>query len=145
MNERVVVEVLESSRQRQRDFHSFVRGKTSALRQDAVKRLWAIRLRIDLLAGELIIGQFHHVIKVSLLPTDMKHIQLAVVSTRYGFEPVETAVFTVESPPCIEMILIDDLHRAVGAHNIAREPHLAITALPDYPEKLVVGNTRFRR
>jgi len=55
----------------------------------------------------------------------------------------EHATFALEGTILIEAVATDDLHRAIGAHYVFRQPNLAIGALTHAAQQLVIGNLRW--
>src|SRR6187401_1041093 len=106
-----------------------------ALPQDAIQRFRFVPDRIDLLAIKSVVSQLHHVIKAALLSANMQNIHLAFVRTGYRLEPLDPFVFSLKWPFVLERSCVNDLHCPKGAHDVACEPYLPVTAFADQSQQ----------
>ena len=95
---------------------------------------------VDLLAGRLVVRQFHHVVKAAVVAADVENVHLAVVQAGNGFEPPDAFKLALERPAAPEGVPINNFNRAKGARGAARQPNVAVTAVADPAEQLVIRN-----
>ena len=99
---------------------------------------------LDLRARDLIVGEFHHVIKEPARHTaaDVENIDEPVVRAGDRLERRHSLKLPVESALALEGVPINHLHRPQRSGQAARQPNLAVTAPPDDAEHFMIGNRR---
>ncbi len=115
------------------------------LRQFAPQRPRRVAPFVNLLAASLIIGQFHDVIEPVRTATHVEDVELAGMTARDGLEALDARQFPLEGAVILEIPPVDELHRAPRAHDIARQPNLAVTAPANRPDQRVIGNGKRRQ
>src|SRR5206468_1813822 len=93
-----------------------------------------------LLPGDNIISQLHDVVEVILSATDLQNIDKPIMRTRDRFELLDPIELALEGPRMFEGGAINDLHRAIRAHDIARQPDFAVAALANAPDQFVIAD-----
>ena len=81
-------------------------------REIALERARGVVVRVDLAAGGLVVGQFHHVIEAVVAAADVEDVHLAVVPAGDRFELEDALELALERPVVIEGLAVDDLDRA---------------------------------
>src|SRR2546426_11947116 len=95
-------------------------------------------LGIDFLARDTIIRQFHYIEEIFVSATNLKNVHKSIVRTADRLEFFNAVEFALEWPGVLERSAIDDLHGAIGAHDIARQPNLAVAPLPDFADQFMI-------
>src|SRR5205085_10075057 len=91
-------------------------------------------------AGDMIVGQFHDVIKVLVSPSDMQDVDEPVMCPRDGLECGHALEFTQERAFIFESVAINHFHSAPGARQTAGEPNFTVSAATDHTHDFVIGN-----
>lgn len=108
------------------------------MRQLASQRPRRVAPFVNLRAASLVIGQFQHVVEPVRIATEVQNVDLAGMTARDGLEPLNARQFPLEGAVILEIPLVDELHRAPRAHDIVRQPDLAVTAPADVPNERVI-------
>src|SRR5258708_7490133 len=144
MDQAVLVEMIQGSGEREADLEALLEGQAGAVVQLAFEAFGSVGLRVDLLAGLLIVGQFHDVVEVAglIVAADVEDVDLTVVRAGNRLKLLDALEFPFERPVMLEGAAINDFDGAISAHDISRQPDLAVTAAAYFLQQLVVGNGR---
>jgi hypothetical protein len=142
MDQPVLVHVRQALRQHQRHFHARLESQPPLRRHFAPQGLWDVTRRIDLLTALHTIRHFHHVVEAQLSAANLRHVHQPLVRPRDGLELLDAVELALERPGVIERVSIHDLHSAVGAHDVACQPYLAVGTAPNAAQQLVAGDWR---
>ena len=72
----------------------------------------------------------------------MQDVHEAFVAAGDRLETADTGELAFVGPGVLEIVAINDLHRAPSAQGVAREPDFAVTAVADAAHEWVIGNAR---
>src|SRR5689334_17104517 len=102
---------------------------------------------MEFATGDFIIRQLHHVIKVArvVIAADLENIDEARMAAGNGLELLNAFELPFIGTLVVELRAVDNFHRAIGSDNVPGEPNLAVAALADEPDKLVIWNHRCNR
>src|SRR2546425_9097 len=133
------MQVLQRRRQLHSQLEAFAKRKSSAQVQFALEGLGRVIASMNLLAGLLIIGQLHYIIKVALgiVPPDMEHVHLAFVRARNRFKLLNTAKLAFVGTLLLERAAIYNFYRAICAGDAPRQPHLAVASATNRPQEFI--------
>ena len=92
-----------------------------------------IEIRMDDLAPVGIISQFHDVVEITpfFILTNVQDVHESVVRPRNGFKLPDPRQFPLEGALMFKVFPINNLDRAIRAHQIAGQPHFPVTAPAD--------------
>jgi hypothetical protein len=85
-----------------------------------------------------VVRQFHHVVKIILVPADLENVDEAFVRTRDGLELLDAIELALEGTAILEIFAIDNFYGSVAAQCVTRQPHLAVSATTDTPQQLML-------
>src|SRR5258708_6241194 len=85
-----------------------------------------------------IIGQLHHVKEAALALAHVQDIDLRGVRTGNRLESPDAIKLALVRTVAVEGFAIDDLHRAAFAHDVPRQPHLAVAAAPNPANQFMI-------
>jgi hypothetical protein len=96
------------------------------------------------LTHHLIIGQFHHIIKVTLLiiPTNMQHIDQSFVPARNCLVMSDAIQLSMVGPRIFEERPLHNLHCPPGAKHALGQPYLPIAAPGDLDHQLIIRDVK---
>src|SRR5205823_1708392 len=106
----------------------------------ALQRARLIVDHVDLAAGQMVVGQFHAVIKIFARPADVQNVDEAGVSARNRFERRHAFELAQKRPFTLKRAAVNNFHRPQCTGDGASQPNLAIGAAPDHTKELVIGN-----
>ena len=86
--------------------------KTLMSTQIALQRPRFITSSVDLVSGDMIVGQLHDVIHVIVSPTDMQNVHEAVMRPRDRFERRHSLELALKRPFAFKSCAVDHFHRA---------------------------------
>ena len=92
-----------------------------------------------------VIGEFHHVVEIPVAAADLQHVHQALVRAGDRLELLDAIELALEGMVAPEGFSMNNLHGAQRADGVARQPDLAVAAVADLLQQLVVGHGgRFR-
>ena len=139
------VQVLERRGQREAQSDAFVDRQPAAEQQFAAQRTRAVTgLVADRIAAH-VVGQLHHVVKVTRPTAHVQDVELALVPARHRLEALDPGELPLEGTIVVERAPADDLDGAMQTQRIPRQPDLAVRTAPDAPDQHVVGHHDRRR
>src|ERR1035441_164566 len=134
--------MLQSGREREANLYAILEREASARFEFAAECSRRVAFGVNLPTGELIIGQLHDVIEIAfvIVASNVQDRDLAWVGAGDGLELLEALELAFVGAVGVEGGAIDNFDRAVAAHHVATEPHLAVAAAANAAEQFVVGD-----
>src|SRR5262249_33755234 len=104
----------------------------------------SVSIRIDFLAGLLIVGQLHNVVEVTglFVAADVEDIDLAFVCAGNRFEFLNAFELALKGPVVRKVRAIDKFDGAICAHEVSGQPDPTVAAATDRPQQFVIRNGR---
>ena len=164
MNQSVSVQVLQRRGQRQADAQALSKRQPASFANLAADSLgdvgigvlecWSVgvlncrpfpitpALHRSITPFGSIIGQFHDVVEIAALfvAAHVQNVNLAFMGAGDWLELLNAFELPLERTGVIKGRSINDFDRPISAHDVPREPNLAVTAAPNATEQFVIGN-----
>ena len=74
----------------------------------------------------------------------MENLELAFMRLGNGFKSFDAVELALEGTVALEGVPMNDLHGAASAHDVSRQPDLAVAAAADAFDQFIVGDLWWR-
>ena len=96
------------------------------------------------MTNHLVIGQLHHIIKVSIfiVPADMQYIDQPFMPAGNCLVMPDAVQFALVWPRIFKERALHNLHRPPSTQHAAGQPNLPIATPGDLDHQLIIGNVK---